>query len=224
MEAVGRLAGGIAHDFNNLLTVIIGSLDLCLEVRAAARRRELEPARDPASPSRVSCWRSRGSRSAARASISTSSPTSTACCVRLINEDIELTTMPPRTSDRARSDADRAGARQPRVNARDAMPSGGKLTIETDNVHLDDAYARTARDVAPGDYVLLAVSDTGVGWTDYVSRIFEPFFTTKDRKGTGLGLATSYGIIKQGSGYIWPYSEPGPARRSRSICRAPPAE
>src|SRR5262249_13906952 len=131
---------------------------------------------------------------------------------RLIGEDIDLVMVPG--SDLGAIKADPGQVEQVimnlAVNGRDAMPKGGKLTIETSNVSLGENYGRFHAGAKPGEYVMLAISDTGAGMdVETQSHIFEPFFSTKGTKGTGLGLSTVYGIVKQSGGYIWVYSEPG---------------
>jgi len=131
---------------------------------------------------------------------------------RVIGEDIDLIMVPAASLGAVRADAGQIDQviMNLAVNARDAMPSGGKLTIETSNVSLDEEYARFHAPLRPGDYVLLSISDTGLGMdSETQSHIFEPFFTTKGPKGTGLGLSTVYGIVKQSGGYVWVFSEPG---------------
>ncbi len=220
MEAIGRLAGGVAHDFNNLLTVINGYCDLILN--------RLQPG-DPFFKE-INQIYSAGKRASSLTNqllafsrkqiiqphilnLNSQVQELEKMLRRLIGEDIELFTdldaelgyvkMDPGQFDQIIMNIV--------VNARDAMPKGGKLTIETANVVLDREYIRSHAQVKPGKYVMLAISDTGIGMTPEVMRhIFEPFFTTKGRsKGTGLGLSTVYGIVKQNNGYIWVYSEPG---------------
>ncbi|MGO8790216.1 MAG: PAS domain S-box protein [Terriglobia bacterium] len=220
MEFVGRLAGGVAHDFNNLLTVINGYSQMLKE------RLETD------SPLQAYCEEvlQAGERAAgltrqllafSRRQIVVPQVLDLNSVVanlekmlrRLIREDIELVTVPQH--DLGRVKADRGQIEQVivnlAVNARDAMPQGGKLTIQTADFTLDESFVRTHTGATAGPHVMLAVSDTGVGMdAETLAHIFEPFFTTKEEgKGTGFGLATVYGIVKQSAGSIWAYSEPG---------------
>ena len=219
MEAIGRLAGGIAHDFNNLLMVISGYSEFLLE-RLGAEPHLRGPAQEIAgaaerasSLTRQLLAFSRKQMLAPRiVNLNDVATENIKMLTRMIGEDIDLVMVPGPNLWSVRADAGQIDQviMNLAVNARDAMASGGKLTIETSNVTLDEDYARFHAPLPAGDYVMVAISDTGEGMDNETqSHIFEPFFTTKGTKGTGLGLSTVYGIIKQSGGYIWVHSELG---------------
>jgi two-component system, cell cycle sensor histidine kinase and response regulator CckA len=219
LEAVGQLAGGVAHDFNNLLTAILGYCHLMLDDVGEA---------DPLRPDLLEI-QAAGERAAALTrqllafsrrqmlqpqviDINSVVTQLGKLLRRLLSEDVELVTK--LAPDLLTVTVDPASVEQIlvnlAVNARDAMPTGGRLTIETANVDLDEAYAVTHLTMTAGTYVMVAVSDSGAGMDAATrARVFEPFFTTKEQgKGSGLGLATVYGMVRQSGGYIWVYSEP----------------
>jgi PAS domain S-box-containing protein len=218
MEAVGRLAGGIAHDFNNLLMVISGYSEFLLD-RLGPEPSLRGPAQEIAGAAVRASTLTRQLLAFSRKQmlapkildLNSVVTENLKMLTRMIGEDIELVMVPATELGAVRADAGQVEQviMNLAVNARDAMPSGGKLTIETSNIALDDDQARLHPPLTPGNYVMLAISDTGAGMDfETQSRIFEPFFTTKGTKGTGLGLSTVYGIVKQSGGYIWVYSEP----------------
>ena len=219
MEAVGRLAGGIAHDFNNLLMVISGYSEFLLE-RLGGEPHLRGPAQEIASASERASSLTRQLLAFSRkqmlapriVNLNDIATENLKMLTRMIGEDIDLVMTPGKSLWSVRADAGQIEQviMNLAVNARDAMPSGGKLTIETANITLDEEYARVHAPLHAGDYVMVSISDTGAGMdADTQSHIFEPFFTTKGTKGTGLGLSTVYGIVKQSGGYIWVYSEVG---------------
>jgi len=220
MEAVGRLASGVAHDFNNLLTIIIGYSDLLFE-RVSARDGMRPPVEEIKKAAERAASLTRQLLAFSRKQVLQPRILDLKSLLtnvdemlrRMIGEDIELVTHLP--SGLGRVNADPGQIEQVimnlALNARDTMPQGGQLTLEAADVELDSSYASSHESVLPGHYVMIAVSDTGIGMdAETQARIFQPFFTTKEQgKGTGLGLATTYGIVKQSEGHIGVYSEPG---------------
>jgi two-component system cell cycle sensor histidine kinase/response regulator CckA len=220
LEAVGRLAGGMAHDFNNVLVVIKLSTEMMLgeitpDSPFSKPLLQISNAADRAAAlTKQMLAFSRQQMMQPRIINLNSVVNETAHMLRrVIGEDIELVTDLAPTIENSKLDPDQVTqvVLNLAVNARDAMPQGGTLHIETSSRTLDEAYAREHSPVQPGNYVMMSVSDTGTGIDrSILPRIFDPFFTTKEvGKGTGLGLSIVYGIVKQSGGYIWVYSEPG---------------
>jgi two-component system, cell cycle sensor histidine kinase and response regulator CckA len=218
IESIGRLAGGVAHDFNNLLTAILGNTELAME--------DLDPHGKPYQHLSTIAKAAEGAAALTRQLLAFSRKqileprvvNANDLIVRLSNvlatlvgENIALHVVPAEGLYSIKVDPGQFEqiVLNLAANARDAMPNGGKLLVETANRLLDDEYCRAHAGVVPGDYVMIAVSDTGSGMSaDVLAHLFEPFFTTKEKgKGTGLGLATVYGIVKQNGGTIEAYSE-----------------
>jgi PAS domain S-box-containing protein len=243
MEAVGRLAGGVAHDFNNLLTIIKGYVEMALqrsldrpELHGDIQRIENAADRAVTLVRQLLAFSRKQVLRPKILDLNTIVVNLDQLLRRLMNENIEMQTFVSKDISTIKADPGQIEQviMNLVVNARDALPDGGRIVIETSNVDLDSAYTLDHAVVRPGPYVLLAVTDTGIGMTaETVAHIFEPFYTTKESgRGTGLGLSTVYGIVKQSGGYIWVYSEVGKGttfkvylpRVSDSIPASPAAE
>ncbi len=220
MEAIGQLTGGVAHDFNNLLAIIVGNLEMIRDDLSddSPLRRYLEPAMRSAKRGgelthRLLAFSRRQTLNPAQVDTNGLIEGVTDIIRRTIGPSVEIETkladdLWPAFVDHHQLES---AILNLAINARDAMEDKGKLTIETANVLLDDALAESQQDIRPGDYITIAVSDTGTGMSDEViARAFDPFFTTKETgRGTGLGLSMVYGFVKQSRGNIRIYSEPG---------------
>jgi signal transduction histidine kinase len=225
MEAIGRLTGGIAHDFNNMLSIIIGSLDLLLRRVDRADPRlsrlvegALEGARRAANlTQRLLAFSRRQPLNPTAADIPRVLAETADLLRRTLGEAITLETVSAAGLWRALIDVPQLESAivNLAINARDAMPDGGRLTVEASNAYLDRLYADQEGDIEPGQYVMIAVTDTGVGMTpEIMAQVFEPFFTTKPTgQGTGLGLSQVQGFIKQSGGHVRLYSEVGVGTR-----------
>jgi PAS domain S-box-containing protein len=221
MEAVGQLTGGVAHDFNNLLQVIIGNLDLLQQqlpeeagrLKRAANQAMKGARRAAALTQRLLAFSRRQPLDPRPVNVNALVTGMSDLLPRTLGETIAVETVQGAGLWRVEADANEleSAILNLALNARDAMPGGGKLTIETANAHIDEAYAHTYAEVSPGQYVAISVSDTGFGMDEAtVARAFEPFFTTKPvGSGTGLGLSQVYGFVKQSGGHVKIYSEPG---------------
>ncbi|HSA34149.1 MAG TPA: PAS domain S-box protein [bacterium] len=220
MESIGRLAGGIAHDFNNMLSVILGHAEMAQDrlkpddpLRADLRKIHRAAERSADLTRQLLAFARKQTVAPRVLDLNATVAGMLDMLKRLIGEDIDLAWMPGADAGRVRMDPSQIDQILANlcVNARDAIADTGKITIETGSARFDEKYCAAHHDYKKGDYVLLAVSDSGCGMdADTLSRIFEPFFTTKERgKGTGLGLSTVYGIVRQNCGFINVYSEPG---------------
>lgn len=219
MQAIGRLAGGVAHDFNNVLTIIMGYAQQMID--APNPEAVLHSATQILTASNRAASLTRQLLAFGRKQMLQPSIINLNAVIldvdkmlrRLISENVQIVTRPEANLGSIKADLGQMEQVLLNlvINARDAMPSGGTITIETGNMKLDETYASQHAGVHPGSYVMLAISDTGVGMDEHTkSHIFEPFFTTKEMgKGSGLGLATVYGVVQQSGGHVWVYSEPG---------------